>query len=68
LSHTAGSIADVLQQKGQAVISAAEGNVILSMEPVFTALLGLALLGEALSWQEMVGGGLILVASIVATQ
>lgn len=63
-----GSVADVLQQKGQAVISAAEGNVILSMEPVFTALLGLVLLGEALSWQEIVGGGLIITAAIVATQ
>jgi len=63
-----GSIADIIQQKGQSVVSAAEGNVILSMEPVFTALLGLALLGEALSWQELVGGGLIITAAIVATQ
>jgi drug/metabolite transporter (DMT)-like permease len=63
-----GTIADVIQQKGQTVVSAAEGNVILSMEPVFTALLGLALLGESLSWQEMVGGGLIIIAAVFATQ
>jgi drug/metabolite transporter (DMT)-like permease len=63
-----GTIADVIQQKGQSVISASEGNVILSMEPVFTALLGLAILGESLSWQEIVGGGLIILAAIVATQ
>ena len=63
-----GTIADVIQQKGQTVVSAAEGNVILSMEPVFTALLGLLLLGENLSWQEMVGGSLIIVAAVVATQ
>jgi len=63
-----GTVADVIQQKGQAVISAAEGNVILSMEPVFTSLLGLALLGEALAWTEIVGGGLIIIAAICATQ
>lgn len=63
-----GTVADVIQQKGQSVISASEGNVILSMEPVFTALLGLLFLGEALSWQEIVGGGLIITAAVVATQ
>eukprot|EP00429_Kryptoperidinium_foliaceum_P007645 CAMPEP_0176007916 /NCGR_PEP_ID=MMETSP0120_2-20121206/3479_1 /TAXON_ID=160619 /ORGANISM="Kryptoperidinium foliaceum, Strain CCMP 1326" /LENGTH=354 /DNA_ID=CAMNT_0017340691 /DNA_START=85 /DNA_END=1149 /DNA_ORIENTATION=- len=62
-----GALADIIQQKGQAVVWAAEANVILSMEPVFTAILGLFLLGEATSVQEKFGGGLIILASIMST-
>lgn len=61
------AIADIIQQKAQSNIPAAESNVILSLEPVFTALLGLLLLGESLSWKELCGGGLILTASILAS-
>uniref|UniRef100_A0A7S4EI90 EamA domain-containing protein n=1 Tax=Pseudo-nitzschia australis TaxID=44445 RepID=A0A7S4EI90_9STRA len=60
------TIADVCQQKAQASVPAAEANVILSMEPVFTTLLGLFVLGEQPSQQELMGGILILVASILA--
>jgi drug/metabolite transporter (DMT)-like permease len=63
-----GTVADILQNKGQLTVSAAEGNVILSMEPVFTSLLGLFLLREVLSWHEVVGGGLIVTAAIAATR
>jgi drug/metabolite transporter (DMT)-like permease len=63
-----GTIADVMQQKGQAVIHASESNIVLSMEPVFTALLGQAILGEATTWQEKLGGGLIVGAAVIATQ
>ena len=63
-----GTIADVLQNKGQLKVSAAQGNVILSMEPVFTTVLGLLFLHEALSWQEVVGGALIMAAAVVATR
>jgi drug/metabolite transporter (DMT)-like permease len=62
-----GTVADILQNKGQLTVSAAEGNVILSMEPVFTTLLGLVFLHEALSWQEMIGGALIITAAVLAT-
>lgn len=62
-----GTLADVIQQKGQAIVWAAEANVILSLEPVFTAILGLLLLGEATTWQEKIGGGLIVLASIIST-
>jgi drug/metabolite transporter (DMT)-like permease len=61
------TIADIIQQKAQASVPAAESNVILSLEPVFTAILGVILLGEILSWQELVGGSLIIVASILAS-
>lgn len=60
------TIADVWQQKAQASIPAAETNVILSLEPVFTTLLGFVLLGEKPSRCELGGGALILVASFLA--
>jgi drug/metabolite transporter (DMT)-like permease len=63
-----GTVADLMQQKGQAIIPASESNVILSMEPVFTSLLGRAILGEATSLTEKMGGGLIILAAIVATR
>jgi drug/metabolite transporter (DMT)-like permease len=62
-----GTLADIIQQKAQAIVWAAEANVILSLEPVFTAILGLLLLGEATTWQEKIGGGLIVFASIIST-
>jgi drug/metabolite transporter (DMT)-like permease len=63
-----GTVADLMQQKGQAIIPASESNVILSMEPVFTSLLGRVILGEATSLTEKLGGSLIILAAIVATR
>ena len=63
-----GTLADVIQQKGQAVIGASEANIVLSMEPVFTALLGRLILGESTSLQEKIGGSLIILAALVATR
>ena len=40
------TIADICQQKAQASVPAAETNMRISMEPVFTTLLGFLLLGE----------------------
>lgn len=61
------TVADVCQQKAQASVTAAETNVILSLEPVFTTLLGLLVLGEMPSIQELGGGLLITTASIIAS-
>jgi drug/metabolite transporter (DMT)-like permease len=61
------TIADMVQQKAQSSVPAAESNVILSMEPVFTAILGMMLLGEMLSWNEVIGGSLIVLASALAS-
>jgi drug/metabolite transporter (DMT)-like permease len=64
-----GTVSDVLQQKGQATISASVANIILSLAALFTAMiLGRVLLGELTPWQEKLGGGLILLASLVATR
>ena len=62
-----GTIADILQQKGQSVVSASEANVILSSEPVFATLFAVFLFGEGTSLFEIVGGGLILCAALIAS-
>lgn len=64
---SSGAISDILQQKGQAHVSAAESNVILSLEPVFAALLGLAFLAEIPSTRECMGGFCIVLASVLAS-
>jgi drug/metabolite transporter (DMT)-like permease len=56
-----------MQQKGQGTVTPAEANVILSMEPLFTAILGRLFLGEVTSMQDRFGGGLIIVAALIAT-
>ena len=61
------TLADIFQQKAQSTVPAAETNVILSLEPVFTTLLGFLLLGETPSVQELCGGLLIMIASVVAS-
>mmetsp|Transcript_14087 Transcript_14087/g.34126 ORF Transcript_14087/g.34126 Transcript_14087/m.34126 type:complete len:277 (-) Transcript_14087:280-1110(-) len=63
-----GTVADILQQQGQKEVSASEANIILSLEPVFAALCAWLLLGETMSGLETVGGGLILMAALVATR
>ena len=63
-----GTIADVVQQQGQTkVASASESNIILSLEPVCTAICAYLLLGETTTLVETIGGGLILAAALIAT-
>jgi len=61
------TIADICQQKAQASVSAAETNVILSLEPVSTTILGFVIMGETPSSQELIGGVFIMIASILAS-
>lgn len=63
-----GTIADLLQQKGQEAVGATESNLILCMEPVFTALLGRLILGEETSWLEKLGGGFLIFGALVSTR
>lgn len=62
-----GTIADILQQKAQKVVSASEANVILSSEPVFATLFAVFLLGETTNKLEIMGGALIICAAVIAT-
>ena len=62
-----GTIADVLQQKGQKDVSPSEANILLSAEPVFALFFAVLLLGEKSSLIEMIGGALILLAAVVAS-
>ena len=63
-----GAIADLLQQRGQRGTSASESNVILTMESVFAAACAYAFLGEVSSVREVAGGGLIVIAAILASR
>jgi len=62
-----GALAGVLQQKGQATLSASEANIILSCEPIWAGLCAWLLLGELLSPRENVGGLIIFFAAVVAS-
>jgi len=55
-----------LQAIGQRVAPPADAAIILSMEAVFAALFGWLLLGEMLSAIQLLGGGLMLVAMLLA--
>ncbi|GAX27556.1 hypothetical protein FisN_13Hh358 [Fistulifera solaris] len=60
-----GTVADIGQQHGQSLLKdATESNVWLSLEPVFTAMLGYFLLKEPLSWAEVGGGALVVSAAL----
>ena len=62
-----GTLADILQTQGQKAVSATEANILLSLEPVFTAVCAFFILGETTSMTENIGGGLILLAALLAT-
>lgn len=64
-----GAIADLLQQRGQKLItSASESNVILCLETVFAACCAYAFLGEVSSIREIAGGAMIVFAAILASR
>ena len=56
-----------LNQVGQTAVGAAEANVILCAEPLFTAFTARILLGELTGAREKVGGSLILAAALIAS-
>jgi hypothetical protein len=62
-----GALADVFQQKAQAAIRASEASLLLASEPLWAAVLGLALLGEDMSSAAVAGGGLIFLGAVVAS-
>ena len=62
-----GALADVLQARGQTKVSAAEAQVLLGAEPLWTAVLGMALLGERLGASGWAGAGLIVLAVLLAS-
>lgn len=62
-----GALADVIQQVGQKYVSASEANVILSLEPVFTATCASFMLSEVMTSKESLGGGLIFLAALLAS-
>lgn len=63
-----GTVADLLQQKGQQQTTASESNIILCLESAFAALCAFLFLGEVSSLQEIFGGSLIVLAAILASR
>ncbi|VEU40198.1 unnamed protein product [Pseudo-nitzschia multistriata] len=64
---SSGALCDVLQQTAQSIVPAAESNVLLSLEPVFSALLAMILLTELPSAHELIGGAYIIGASLLSS-
>ena len=62
-----GAAADVIQQRAQARVPAAEANVLLASEPMWTAVLSFAALSERLGAHEALGGALIVGAALFAS-
>ena len=65
--NLSGALADVFQQTAQAAIRASEASLLLASEPLWAAVLGLALLGEDMSSAAVAGGGLIFLGAVVAS-
>jgi drug/metabolite transporter (DMT)-like permease len=62
-----GALADIAQARGQASVPAAEAQVLLAAEPLWTALLGAALLHERMSPTGWAGAALVVAALGVAS-
>ena len=56
-----------LLKKAQARVPAAEANVLLASEPMWTAVLSFAALSERLGAHEALGGALIVGAALFAS-
>eukprot|EP00804_Cyclotella_cryptica_P007397 CCRYP_002610-RA/>CCRYP_002610-RA protein AED:0.06 eAED:0.06 QI:255/1/1/1/0.33/0/4/2362/507 len=63
-----GTVADLLQQKGQKETSASESNIILCLESVFATVCAFVLLGEVSSVKEIFGGAMIVLAAVLASR
>ena len=61
-----GALADVLQQRAQAAIHAAEASIVLSSEPIWAALLAAPVLGEGITARVGGGGALIFAGAALA--
>ena len=61
-----GALANYIQLKGQAGVSASEAQVIYASTPAFNALVSVLALGETLTKSTIIGGAVILVASLAS--
>ena len=60
-----GALANLLQMKGQRIVPAAEAQVIFATTPVFNAAISVAFLGEAAGGHTLLGGAVIVFASVL---
>ena len=59
-----GALANVLQTRGQSTVPAAEAQLIFATTPVFNAAVAAVALGETATTNTLVGGAVILAASL----
>ncbi|MGD0985863.1 MAG: DMT family transporter [Acidimicrobiales bacterium] len=59
------AFASVAQMWAQSQLSATDGAIVLTTEPIFTALVAWAT-GQTIAWPVLVGGGLIILAMLIA--
>lgn len=62
-----GAAADVLQQRAQAHVRAAEASLLLASEPVWALVLAKPLLGERFGAAEAAGGALVFLSTFLAS-
>lgn len=49
-------------------VGASQASIVSTAEPVITLCLGVALLGETISWGQLAGGGMVLAAVVLLAQ
>jgi len=66
LSILCTAVGYIVQADAQQYTSATHAGLIFSLEPVFSAVLGYAFLGELLSLKGYIGAGILLVSVLIA--
>ena len=63
-AYVPGALANYIQLKGQAGVSASDAQLIYATAPALNAIVSFYVLGETLTANALVGGGIILAASV----
>lgn len=61
-----GAVAFYMWNKAIAIVGSSRAAPYINLQPVFTAALGYTILGEELTWGDIIGGALIIAGSIIA--
>lgn len=63
-AYVPGALANYIQLKGQAGVNASDAQLIYATAPAMNAIVSFFVLGESLTTNALVGGGIILAASV----
>jgi len=59
------ALAFVVQTWAQSLLSPTRAAVVMTTEPVFAGIFGVALAGDQLGWRQLAGAGLVLIAMLL---